>query len=161
MTTQLGLFEEANVSVAEPEPMTTVRVGSRVAQIPLRKKRREALTRLMEILKELDGKDIYIGSYDAGGQHYWVNNLLLRRLQLEYFPFKFKDDISYIPNVVVLWGSRSAQVRIFTDYLVAVREQEYQGYWHYLLDFRNGFWEHPIDNYRCHYACLTITRFKD
>jgi len=37
MTTQLGLFEEAKVSVAEPEPMTTVRVGSRVAQIPLRK----------------------------------------------------------------------------------------------------------------------------
>ena len=161
MTTQLGLFEEAKVSVAEPEPMTPVRVGSRVVRIPLRKKRREALTRLMEILKELEGKDIYIGSYDAGGRHYWVNNLLLRRLQLEYFPFKFKDDISYIPSVVVLWGSRSGQIRIFTDYLVAVREQEYQGYTHWLLDFRNGLWEHPIDNYKCHYACLTITRFKD
>ena len=33
--------------------------------------------------------------------------------------------------------------------------------WHYLLDFRNGFWESSIDNYRAHYACLTITRFKD
>jgi len=44
---------------------------------------------------------------------------------------------------------------------VAVQEQEYQGYWHYLLDFRNGFWESPIDKYYCHYACLTITRFKD
>ncbi|GAJ17735.1 unnamed protein product, partial [marine sediment metagenome] len=43
-----------------------------------------------------------------------------------------------IPSVVVLWGSRSGQVRIFTDYLVAVREQEYQGYWHWLLDFRKG-----------------------
>jgi len=41
------------------------------------------------------------------------------------------------------------------------REQEYQGYWSYLLDFRNGFWEHPMDNFRSNYACLTITRFKD
>ncbi|GAH33129.1 unnamed protein product, partial [marine sediment metagenome] len=93
----------------------------------------------LDILKELEGKDIYIGSYDAGGRHYWVDNLLLRRLQLEYYPFRFKDDTNYIPSVVVLWGSRSGQVRIFTDYLVAVREQEYQGYWHWLLDFRNGF----------------------
>ena len=52
MAGQLGLFEETKVTVEEPEPMTTVRVGSRVAQIPLRKKRREALKRLMEILAE-------------------------------------------------------------------------------------------------------------
>ena len=156
---QLDLFRE--VQLAEPEPMTEVRLGHRSVRIPLRKKRREALTKLMDILKELEGKDIYIGSYDAGGRHYWVNNLLLRRLQLEYHPFRFKDAIDYIPSVVVLWGSRSAQVRIFTNYLVAVREQEYQGYWHWLLDFRNGFWESPIDNFRSHYACLTITRFKD
>lgn len=159
MTTQLDLFEE--VKIAEPEPMTEVRMGRRSVRIPLRKKRREALTRLMEILKELEGKDIYIGSYDAGGRHYWVNNLLLRRLQLEYFPFRFKDDINYIPSVVVLWGSRSGQIRIFTDYLVAVREQEYQGYWHWLLDFRNGFYDSKLDELKSHYACLTITRFKD
>jgi len=55
VTTQLDLFGDAKVMVAEPEPMTTVRVGSRVAQIPLRKKRREALTKLMDILKELEG----------------------------------------------------------------------------------------------------------
>ena len=97
MTTQLGLFEEAKVSVAEPEPMTTVRVGSRVAQIPLRKRRRQALERLMEVLNQLEGKDIYIGSYDAGGQHYWVNNLLLRRLQLEYFPSSSKPILATSP----------------------------------------------------------------
>ena len=159
MTTQLSFLEE--VKVEEPEPMTEVKLGRRSAQIPLRKKRREALTTLMEILTELEGEDIYIGSYDAGGRHYSVDNLLLRRLQLEYHPFKFKDDFNYIPSVIVLWGSRSAQVRIFTNYLVAVREQEYQGYYHYLLDFRNGLWEHPIDQYYSHYACLTITRFKD
>lgn len=161
MTTQLGLFEEANVEVREPEPMTEIRIGRRSVRIPLRKKRREALARLMEILKELEGKDIYIGSYDAGGRHYWVNNLLLRRLQLEYFPFRFKDDINYIPSVVVLWGSRSGQIRMFTDYLVAVREQEYQGYTHWLLDFRNGFYDSKLDEFKSHYACLTITRFKD
>jgi len=159
MTGQIGLFD--GVKLEEPEPMTTVRVGSRVAQIPLRKKRREAIKRLMEILVKLEGKDIYIGSYDAGGRHFWLDTLKLPRLKLEYHPFRFKDDTSYIPSVIVLWGSRSSQVRIFTDYLVAVREQEYQGYWHYLIDFRNGLWEHPIDNYRSHYACLTITKFKD
>ena len=161
MTDQLDLFHEAKVSVAEPEPMTPFRVGSRVVQIPLRKKRREASTRLMEVLAELEGKDIYIGSYDAGGRHYWVDNLLLRRLQLQYYPFRFKNAMDYIPSVVVLWGSRSGQIRIFTDYLVAVREQEYQGYTDWLLDFRNGLWEHPINTYYSHYACLTITRFKD
>jgi len=161
MVGQIGLFEEAGVKIENPEPMTTVRVGSRVAQIPLRKKRREAVARLMEILTELEGKNIYIGSYHSGGQHFWLDTLKLPRLKLEYHPFRFKDNTNYIPSVIVLWGSRSAQVRIFTDYLVSVREQDYQGYWHYLLDFRNGFWEHPIDNFRSHYACLTITRFKD
>ena len=160
MTTQLDLFGEAKVTVAEPEPMTPVRVGSRVVQIPLRRKRREALTRLMEILKELEGKDIGIGSYHSGGQHFNLDNLKLPRLQLGWYP-PGGFSPGYIPSVIVLWGSRQASVRIFTDYLVAVREQEYQGYWHWLLDFRNGLWEHPIDNYRSHYACLTITRFKD
>ncbi|GAI87848.1 unnamed protein product [marine sediment metagenome] len=160
MTTQLGLFEEAKVEVGQPEPMATVRVGSRVAQIPLHKRRREACNKLMEILAELEGKDIHIGSYDAGGRHFWLDNLKLPRLKLDWYP-PGRHTKDYIPSVVVLWGSRSAQVRIFTDYLVAVREQEYQGYWHWLLDFRNGLWEHPIDNYRSHYACLTITKFKD
>jgi len=145
--------------VAEPEPMTQVRVGSKVAQIPLRKKRRKACKRLMEILDELEGKDVRIGSY-AGGGHFRLEHLKLPRLQLEWYP-PGRHTKDYIPSVIVLWGSRGASVRIFTDYLVAVREQEYQGYWNYLVDFRNGFWEHPIDNYRCHYACLSIIRFKD
>ena len=159
MTGQLGLFE--GVKLDEPEPTTTVRLGKRTVQIPLRKRRREAINHLMRILEELEGKDIHIGSYDTGGRHFWLDNLKLPRLQLEWHPIRLRSDETYIPSVVVLWGSRSAQVRIFTDYLVAVREQEYQGYRHYLLDFRNGFWQSPIDNFRSHYACLTITRFKD
>jgi hypothetical protein len=157
----LDLFRTAEVEVQEPEPVTTVRLGKREAKIPLRKQRREALARLMEILKELEGNDIHIGSYDAGGKHFWLDNLKLPRLQLEYHPPNYGRTPSYIPSVIVLWGSRSAQVRIFTDYLVAVRTQEYQGYWHYLLDFRNGFYNSTIDQWKSHYACLTITRFKD
>ncbi|GAI45515.1 unnamed protein product, partial [marine sediment metagenome] len=117
--TTLSLFEQAGVAVAEPEPTTEYRLGNRVVQIPLRKKRREACKRLMGILAELEGKDIYIGSYEAGGRHFWINNLKLARLQLEWHPLRLKHDPNYIPSVIVLWGSRAAQVRIFTDYLVA------------------------------------------
>ena len=149
MTGQLSPLD--GIKVEEPEPMTEVRLGRRSARIPLRKKRREALTRLMEILAELEGKDFHIGSYDAGGRHYWVQSLKLPRLKLDWYP-PGKYSKGYIPSVIVLWGSRSAQVRIFTNYLVAVREQEYMGYTLWLLDFRNSFWEHPIDNYYSHYA---------
>ena len=157
----LDIFNEAKVEIEKPEPMTEVRLGHRSARVPLRKQRRAALARLMDILADLEGKDIYIGSYNAGGNHYWLDNLKLQRLQLEYHLFHLKDDTSFIPSVVVLRGSRSACVRIFADYLVDVRTQEYEGYWHYLLDFRNGFWENPIDKSKSHYACLHITRFKD
>ena len=160
-STQLDLFNEAKVEVEEPEHMTEVRLGKRTKLIPLRRQRREALARLGGILAELEGKDIYIGSYDAGGRHFWIDNLLLRRLELERFPYKFKDDADYIPSVIVLRGSRGGHVRIFTEYLVAVREQEYMGYWHWLLDFRCGFWQDPLDQFRSHYSCLHITRFKD
>ena len=162
MTDQLALFEAPTRAGTEPvEKPVNVRLGKRSIEFPLHKWRRVAIKRLMEILEELEGKDVFIDSYDAGGRHYWLHNLKLPRLQLEWHPTKRKDDLSYLPNVIALWGSRGASVRIFTDYLVAVREQEYQGYWHYLLDFRNGFWDAPLDKYRSHYACLAITKFKD
>ena len=159
MTTQLGLFGDTKIE--EPEPMTEVRLGHRAAQYPLRKKRREAIAKLLEILEQLEGKDIHVGSYEAGGRHFWLENLKLPRLKVDFHPYPITKPGDYTPGVIVLWGSRNAQVRIFTDYLVAVREQEYQGYWLYLLDFRNGFWENPIDNWRSYYACLQITKFKD
>ena len=67
-TGQMDLFD--GVKIVEPEPTTTVKLGRKTVQIPLRKKRREAVNRLMEILEELEGKDIYIGSYDVGGRHF-------------------------------------------------------------------------------------------
>ena len=159
MTTQIGIFGDSPIEA--PEPRTEVRLGRRAVQYPLRKKRREALTKLLEILKELEGRDIYVGSYGVGGSHFWVNNLKLGRLKLEFHPYRITGPGDSIPGVIVLWGNRGACVRIFTDYLVAVREQEYQGYWHWLLDFRNGFWANTIDSSRSHYACLAITRFRD
>jgi ribosomal protein L9 len=44
--------------LAEPEPTTTVRLGKKAVQFPLRGKRREAVKRLMEILEELEGKEV-------------------------------------------------------------------------------------------------------
>lgn len=160
-STQLDMFQETEVAVEKPEPTTEVRLGQRSAQIPLRQQRRAALVRLMEILEELEGKDIFVGSYEAGGRHFWFHNTQLRRLQIEEHPYRHLNDKTYLPGVLVLWGSRGGHVRIFTEHLVKIREQEYQGYWLYLLDFRNGFWENPIDHYWSHYACLEITRFKD
>jgi len=55
MTGQLDLFD--GVKLAEPEPTTTVRLGRKTVQIPLRKRRREAIKRLMELLEEMEGKD--------------------------------------------------------------------------------------------------------
>ena len=161
MSTQLDLFKETRVEIGRIEPVKTVMLGKRSAKIPLQKQRREAITRLIEVLTELEGKSVYVGSYDAGGRHFWVDNLRLDRLSLDFYPPIYKADPDHIPGVIVMYGSRSACIRIFTDYLVAVRTQEYMGYWHYLLDFRNGFWQSPIDNCRSHYACLHITRFKD
>jgi len=157
---QIGLFGDAEVEVRQrPDKPAVFRLGNKSAEIPLQKKRRAAVARLVEILKEFEDKDVYIGSYHAGGGHFWLDNLKLTRLKLDWYPPNGMDRSIY--SIVVLWGSRGASVRIFTDYLVAVREQEYQGYFQYLLDFRNGFYGAELDKYKSHYACLTITRFKD
>jgi len=154
---QLSLIEESGPA----NPPTEVRLGHHSAQIPLQKKRRDACNRLMGILDQLEGKDVYIGSYDIGGRHFWVDTLKLGRMRLEYFPLRLKSDINYIPDAIVLWGNRSGQVRIFTDYLVDVWEHEYFGYWEYTLSFQNGFWANPLDPWKSHNAHLEITRFKD
>jgi len=162
MTTQMSLFKEAKVSVAEPEPMTPVRVGSRVAQIPLRKRRRQALERLMEVLDQLEGKDVYIGTCGGANSHFWLDKIKLGRLKLEFHPYRITGPGDYTPGVIVLWGNRGGSVRIFTDQLVNIREQVYQGYTLWLVDFWNGFGQHPIDPYRPQgYVSLDIIRFKD
>jgi hypothetical protein len=157
MKGQLGLFERAEVELEKLEPRTTVRVGKRVAEIPLRKRRKEALQKLMAILTQLEGKDVYIGTCGGSQCHFWLNNLKLGRLRVDGLRGGNK-----LPSVIVLWGSREASVRIFTDQVVNVREQDYQGYTLWLVDFWNGFGEHPIDPYRPKgYVSLDIARFKE
>src|SRR4030042_3403070 len=146
MKGQLCLFEKE--AVKRPEPSVEVRVGRRTAQVSLHRRRRETLGRLITILDSLEGKDIHIGYCGGSSSHFWLNNLKLSRLKVDCYPAKLRDDVSHMPGVIVLWGSREASVRIFTDRLVNLREQEYQGYTLWLVDFWNGFGEHPLDPYR-------------
>ncbi len=157
ISTQMSLFEKTEVKLDKPEPRTTVRLGNRVAEIPLRKRRREAIKKLMAILAQLGGKDVHVGTYGGPCSHFWINNLKLARLQVTGL-----QDGDKLPSVIVLWGSKEASVRIFTDQMVNIREQEYQGYTQWLVDFWNGFGEYPIDPYRPNgYVSLHIVRFKD
>ena len=163
--TTMSLFERAGVAVTEPEPMTEVRLGHRSAQISLAKKRREALDKLIPILESLEGKDVYIGWCTGSRGNFWVNNLKLGRLKVEtpwwWFDKDHPPKHSGAP-VIVLWGNRGGSVRIFTDLLVNVREQEHQGYTLWLVDFWNGFGEYPINHYRpIGFESLDIVRFKD
>lgn len=142
MPTQLNIFEEAGVEVTQPEPKTAVRLGTRERHVNLARKRREALKEFMNVLAELEGKDVYIGAYGGHGSHYWVDDLKLGRMTVESV-FGGKE----VPGVIVLRGSRESSVRIFTDRAYALRRQEYFGYTLWLLDFWNGFGEYPIDPY--------------
>jgi len=154
---QMALFENVKVQVEQPPPPTRVRVGKREARVPLYKKRREALEKLKALLAELEGKDVYIGWCAGSRGHFWLSNLKLERLQVEGISFGDKW-----PGVVVLRGRKEGSVRIFTDQVVNLRQQEYQGYTLWLLDFWNGFHEHPLDQWKppgC--ESLHIVRFKD
>ena len=156
---QLSLFQKAGADMEahRPQPPTRVRLSSRAAEVNLHRKRKEALNNLMDVLKGLEGQNVHIGSYFSSGSHFWIDNLKLLRLRVE--TFKGGDSL---PSVVVLWGSRSANVRIFTDQVVNLREQDYMGYTLWLLDFWNGFAEHPIDPYRPRgYVSLDIVKYKD
>jgi hypothetical protein len=156
MQGQTSLFGgDVGVSKEPPAKPTTVRCGSRSAQVNLQKKRREALKDFANLLKELEGKDIYIGHDMGSSGHFHLNWLKLAKLKVE--PFGSDN----LPGYIRLWGRRDACILIETDQVVALRRQEYQGYWCYLLDFWNGFGEYPIDRYKHKgYDCLTITVFK-
>lgn len=154
---QLDLFEKLEVKPVEAR--TEVRLGHRAAQVPLARMRREAFKKLMEVLDQLEGKDIHIGHCTGSRGHFWLNSLKLSRLRVGR-PYSWERD--KVLGLIVLWGSREASVRIFTDRLVNVRQQEYQGYTLWLVDFWNGFGEYPIDPYRpLGYDSLEIVRFKD
>jgi hypothetical protein len=149
---QLGLFEEVSKQDYQVEKKTTVRLGSHSTEVSLQKKRRQAWGKLEEVLKQLEGKDVLISSYWGAGSHFWADNLLLRRLEVELLGNwnHGKDDP---PGVLVLWSGARARgmqqsVRIFLDRLSNVRTNDYGDYVDYLIDFWNGWGEYPIDPYR-------------
>ena len=149
---QLALFEEVEEQDYRVEKKTTVRLGSHSAEVSIQKKRRQAWGKLKVILDQLEGKDVLVSSYCGSGSHFWLDNLLLRRLQVERLGNwnHGKDDP---PGVLVLWSGGRARgmqqcVRVFLDQLSNVRTNDYGSYVDYLIDFWNGWGEYPIDQYR-------------
>lgn len=167
MTTQLDLFDEAQVEVKGVEPKTEVRPtpGShRCANVPMRKRRSDALRKLMGILEQLERQTIHVSHCTGSHGHFWLDNLRLDRLSVQggkHVGNPNADDF-YGKPVIVLWGNRSAQVRIFTDQLWDVRTQEYFGFVQYLVDFYNGFGANPLDPYKQPgFDSMIIIKFKD
>ena len=149
---QLGLFEEVKEQDYQVEKKTTVRLGTRSAEVSLQKKRRQAWEKLEAVLAQLEGKDVLVSYYGGAGSHFWTDNLLLRRLQVERLG-NWNDGKNDPPGVLVLWGGAKARgmqqsVRIFLDWLSNVRTNSYGHYVDYLIDFWNGWGEYPIDPYR-------------
>jgi len=152
---QLGLFEEVEEQDYRVEKKTTVRLGTHSAQVSLQKKRRQAWAKLEVVLAELEGKDVLVSSYWGSNNHFWADNLLLRRLQVERFGDwnHWGHGKDGPPSVLVLWGGARARgmeqcVRIFLEQLFDVRTNAYGDYVDYLIDFWNGWGEYPIDPYR-------------
>lgn len=133
---QLSLLDSDEKQDYQIEPKTTVRLGKRSAEIPLRKRNKAAIKQLKEILPQLEGKDILVSQYC---DFWWYQDLRLKRLQVQWF----HDDSGF-----VLWGTKGTQVRVWSKRLYQVREQYYgDGKPYYLLDFWNGFGRSPIDSY--------------
>ena len=148
---QLSLLDSAEKQDYQIEPKTTVRLGKRSAEIPLRKRNKAAIKQLKEILPQLEGKDILVSQYC---DFWWYQDLRLKRLQVQWF----HDDSGF-----VLWGTKGAQVRVLSlKFLYQVREQ-YDGNDKptYYLDYWNGFGSSPIDRYyRGGCQCLHIRAAK-
>ena len=147
MVGQVGLFEKEEVKPVELR--TTVRLGTKAAQVPLAKRRREAVAKLKPILDQLEGKDILVSWCGGARSHWWLSDLKLSRLHTQW------GMTDRTPNIVALWGTKDAHVRIFTDQLINVRVQGSDTKPSYLIDFWNGFSEYPIDKHKP-YGCESI-----
>ena len=147
---QLSLLDSEEKQDYQIETKTTVRLGTRSAEIPLRKRNKAAIKQLKEIIPQLEGKDILVSQYC---DYWWYQDLRLKRLQVQWF-----DDSAF-----VLWGTKGTQVRVLgLKFLYQVRKQYYNnGKPYYLLDFWNGFRSEPVDKYyRGGYQCLEIRTAK-
>jgi len=147
---QLGLLDKEELQRCQVEEKTVVRLGRHSAKIPLKRRRREAIEKLKYVLQRLEGKDVLVSQYC---DFWWYNHLRLSRLHTEW-----GMDTEFLPCVIVLWGTRGQNIRIFTDHLYNLREQYYSdGKPYYLLDFWNGYQESLGGRYeRTGYQCLHI-----
>jgi len=147
---QLSLLDNEEEQDYHIEPKTTVRLGTRSAEISLWKRNKAAIKQLKEILPQLEGRDILVSQYC---DFWWYQDLRLKRLQVQWF---------YDNSLFVLWGTKGAQVRVWLKRLYQVREQ-YDGNDKptYYLDYWNGFGSSPIDKYyRGGCQCLHIRAAK-
>jgi hypothetical protein len=143
---QLSLLKPSETAKWEVDKGTTVKLGKHSARIYTKKKNREAIEKLREILSQLKGKDILVSQFC---DFWWYDNLRLSRLQLQWFG----------NSAVVLWGAKGANVRILElRFLYQVREQYLDnGKPYHLLDFWNGFRAEPVYQYsRGGHQCLEI-----
>ena len=152
---QTGLFTSQELKQSQVEPKSTVYLGSSTAQVSLGKKNREALSRLKEVLGGLEGKDILVSQHC---DFWWYRELRLNRLKVQWGSSFYNPQVDRHPGVIVLMGSGNTEIRIlYPQRLYAVRTQQYGGGSpEHLLDFWNGFYGHPIQQYQRHYDCLHI-----
>jgi hypothetical protein len=79
---QLSLLKPSETAKWEVDKGTTVKLGKHSARIYTKKKNREAIEKLREILSQLEGKDILVSQFC---DFWWYDNLRLSRLQLQRF----------------------------------------------------------------------------
>jgi hypothetical protein len=144
---QLSLIDNTERQSYEVDKGTIVKLGKRSVRVFTKKRHREAISHLKQILCQLEGKDILVSQCC---DYWWYGDLRLNRLQVHWF---------HNNSGLVLWGTKGAQVRIlWLKFLYNFREQySSSGKPYYLLDFWNGFRSEPIDKYsRGGYQCLEI-----
>lgn len=142
---QLGLFHTEEKEKCQIDKGTTVKLGKRSLRIYSKKRNREAIAKLRDVLSQLEVKGILVSQYC---DFWWSKNLRLKRLQVQWF----HDD-----SGLVLWGNEGAQVRIHElKFLYNFREQYCGDKPYYLLDFWNGFPRLPIDRCSRGHQCLVI-----
>lgn len=139
--------------------VTPVRLGQRVASVKLNKKRREALIRFVEAMKEAEGKDLAIEVNPGSSGSFRLVGLKLQRMQMQNYPPSYFE--REIPWSVNLWGRGNQSIWIDTQLVTGLRVQEYMGFTIYFLDFWNGFDGYPRSPYKPHYQCLHISVIKE
>ena len=149
---------------AQRDGMRTLRTSHKNINMPVRRRRREALKILLPLLKEWEGTTLYVEPSYGSHRDFFAHNLRFDMVGVEFHPWGFnleKSDLEKeMPSVIVLRGKKGGQIRIFTDYLEKLRVNDYGDYKHYLLDFRCGVGQWTLDNFRTTYSCLILGKYQ-